>query len=56
MTVFIKLINFVNIGMIDLFEFIDLIFQQLSLIGSYFIFVNDIDRSNKFGFFMYSFS
>lgn len=56
MIVFKKLIDFIYIGMINKFKFINLSLQSFSLICSDFVFVNYIDRSNKFSFQMDSFA
>lgn len=48
-TVLEKLINFIDKGVINLFEFIDLLFESFSFIGAHLVLVNDIDRTDEFG-------
>jgi hypothetical protein len=48
-TVLEKLINFIDKGVINLFEFIDLLFEGFSFIGAHLVLVNDIDRTDEFG-------
>ena len=48
-TVLEKLINFIDKGVINLFEFIDLLFEGFSFIGAHLVLIDDIDRTDEFG-------
>jgi hypothetical protein len=48
-TILEKLINFIDKGVINLFEFIDLLFESFSFIGPHLVLIDDIDRTDEFG-------
>jgi hypothetical protein len=56
MVIFKQLINFGYSRMINFFKFSNLVFEQLSFMTSYFIFINDVDGTHQASLNMYDFS
>ena len=48
-TVLKKLINFIDEGVINLFKFINLLFEGFSFISPHLVLIDDIDRTDEFG-------
>lgn len=52
MVVFEQLVDFVGVGMIDEFEFIDLLFKGLPFFRPHLELIDDVNRADEFGFHM----
>ena len=44
-----QFVDFVDVGMVDLFEFVDLVLEEDTLGWSHFVLVDDVDGTDEFG-------